>query len=160
MIDQAVTATPTTPPVVLIVGAREPSPAEFLEGRHYDVVRVHSGAIALEWTGALRPDAILVESRLPDVPGLEVCRRLCDRGIDPTVPVLLLTPRVPAAGERLAALRAGAWDCLAYPDDADDLALKLQAYLQVRRHMGWPAIERRHRRTAPRIPLGLTVSVP
>jgi CheY-like chemotaxis protein len=160
MIDQITTAPSPAPAVVLLVGAREPSPAAFLEGRHYDVVRLHSGAVALEWTSAMRPDAILVDSDLPDIAGFEVCRRLCDRGIDPTVPLMLLTPRIPAVAERLTALRAGAWDCLAFPDDAEDLALKLQAYLQVRRHMGWPAIERRRRQTAPRLPLSVTASAP
>jgi DNA-binding response OmpR family regulator len=144
---------------VLLVGGREPSPAAFLEGRHYDVVHVHSGVVALEWTGALQPDAILVESDLLDVTGLEVCRRLCDRGLDPTVPLLLLTARTPSVGERVAALRAGAWDCLAFPEDADDLALKLHAYLQVRRHLGRTASDRRPRRTAPRIPLSISAAV-
>lgn len=157
MMEQTTTNAAAT---VLIIGGREPSPAGFLEGRHYDVVHVHSGTVALEWSGAVQPDAILVESDLPDVTGLEVCRRLADRGLDATVPLILLTPRAPSVGERLAALRTGAWDCLAYPEDAEDLALKLHAYLQVRRHLSWPAVERRQRQTSPRIPLSISAAVP
>lgn len=47
-----------------------------LEDDRLDVVAATSGAEALELAAAVRPDVVLLDINLPDLSGLEVCRRL------------------------------------------------------------------------------------
>jgi two-component system, OmpR family, phosphate regulon response regulator PhoB len=47
-----------------------------LEGVQVRVVEAVDGATALEQATALRPDLVLLDVDLPDLDGLEVCRRL------------------------------------------------------------------------------------
>jgi PleD family two-component response regulator len=49
--------------------------------------------------------------------------------------VLILAPDKPTPEQRVAALRAGAWDFLRYPGGPEDLSLKVQAYVQAKRNI-------------------------
>lgn len=71
-----------------------------------------------------RFDAVVLDLGLPRLPGLEVLRRLRDRG--DAVPVLILTAR-DSVGERVAGLDAGADDYLVKPFDLDELGARLRA---------------------------------
>src|SRR5215203_7356285 len=62
----------------------------------YETVPVDSGEAALAEVARSEPDAIVLDIGLPDVDGLEVCRRL--RGSGNRVPVLLLTARDAVSG--------------------------------------------------------------
>jgi two-component system, OmpR family, response regulator QseB len=71
-----------------------------------------------------RPDAIVLDVSMPDVDGLEVCRRL--RAAGDRTPVLMLTAR-DAVDDRVAGLDAGADDYLVKPFDLDELAARVRA---------------------------------
>src|SRR5438876_9204774 len=83
-----------------------------LEG--YDVELAADGAEALhrlDRNGA-EPDALVLDVLMPNVDGLEVCRRQRRRGS--SVPVLMLTARDEIA-DRVAGLDAGADDYVVKP---------------------------------------------
>jgi two-component system OmpR family response regulator len=61
---------------------------------------------------------------LPDLDGLEVCRRI--RAVDPRTPVLMLTA-VGSVPDRVAGLEAGADDYLVKPFAFDELLARLRA---------------------------------
>ena len=123
-------------PVILIVAPQERSPAGLIEDHGYAVVQVHTGTLALAWAADLRPDAIVVDAELPDMTGIELCAALhTDLRIGHNVPILILAPEQPTPEQRVAALRAGAWDFLSYPRDQDDLALTLQTFVQAKRNI-------------------------
>ena len=84
-----------------------------LEG--YEVELAEDGLAALRSLQQSAPDAVVLDLQLPDVDGLEVCRRLRSIG-DPT-PVLMLTARN-AVGDRVEGLDAGADECAAEHDVA------------------------------------------
>src|SRR5258708_9490977 len=71
-----------------------------------------TGAKALELGADVTYDAILLDIRLPDLSGLEVCRELRQRGIE--APVLMLTARG-LVEQRVEGLYAGAYDYLTKP---------------------------------------------
>jgi len=71
-----------------------------------------SGQKALELGGDVPYDAILLDVRLPDLSGIEVCRELRQRGIES--PVLMLTARG-LVEQRVEGLDAGADDYLTKP---------------------------------------------
>jgi len=76
------------------------------------------------------PDAIILDLGLPDIDGLEVCRRL--RSAGDRTPVLMLTAR-DAIEDRVDGLDVGADDYLVKPYDVRELRARLRAI--VRRHV-------------------------
>ncbi len=95
----------------------------------YDVELFEDGSSALRAVQLRAPDVIVLDLQLPDVDGLEVCRRIRRAG-DPT-PILMLTAR-DAVNDRVAGLDVGADDYLVKPFDLAELLARLRALL--RRH--------------------------
>jgi CheY-like chemotaxis protein len=128
------TVATSTRPVVLIAVPERHSLATALENRHYAAVEVHIGGLAIECARDLQPDAILVGAELPDMSAIDACRLLqSDLRVGPGVPIVILALDPPTPEERVAALRAGAWDVLPHSGDAEELSLKLQTYVQAKR---------------------------
>jgi len=93
----------------------------------YDVELAHDGRQALDALAERRMDAIVLDVSMPDIDGLEVCRRLRDAG--DTTPVLMLTAR-DAIDDRVAGLDAGADDYLVKPFALRELNARLRALLR------------------------------
>jgi len=98
-----------------------------LEG--YEVDIADSGSSALRILAVTPPDAVVLDLQLPDVDGLEVCRRL--RGTGDDTPVLMLTAR-DAIDDRVLGLDAGADDYLVKPFALAELLARLRALLRRR----------------------------
>ncbi len=73
------------------------------------------------------PDAVVLDVLMPEVDGLEVCRRL--RRAGNRVPILMLTAR-DAVEDRIEGLDAGADDYLRKPFDVGELRARLRALLR------------------------------
>ena len=93
----------------------------------YDTVSAANGREALTQVADSTPDALVLDVGLPDLDGLEVCRRLRDDGN--RVPVLMLTAR-DAVEDRIDGLDAGADDYLVKPFDVGELKARLRALLR------------------------------
>jgi two-component system, OmpR family, response regulator len=77
------------------------------------------------WMATEHPyDVVVLDVMLPDLDGLEVCRRL--RAVDDHTPVLMLTA-LGAVPDRVAGLDAGADDYLLKPFAFDELLARLRA---------------------------------
>src|SRR6202035_3308245 len=88
----------------------------------YRVRTASGGLAALEAVAAEAPDVIVLDLMMPDVDGVEVCRRLREAG-DHT-PVLMLTAR-DAVNDRVAGLDAGADDYLVKPFALEELLARI-----------------------------------
>ncbi|HUY16776.1 MAG TPA: response regulator, partial [Acidimicrobiales bacterium] len=62
-----------------------------LRMENYDVELFEDGASALKSIQLRAPDAIVLDLQLPDIDGLEICRRIRRSG--DTTPILMLTAR-------------------------------------------------------------------
>ncbi len=94
------------------------------EDRHL-VELAATGSEALEMADATDGiDAVVLDIGLPDVSGLEVCRRL--RAGGSRVPILMLTAR-DTVGDRVTGLDSGADDYLVKPFSFEELAARLRA---------------------------------
>jgi two-component system, OmpR family, response regulator MprA len=98
-----------------------------LEG--YEVDAVTSGGEALEAMAVSSPDALVLDLQLPDLDGLQVCRRIRDAGDD--TPILMLTARH-SIDDRVQGLDAGADDYLVKPFALEELLARLRALLRRR----------------------------
>ena len=100
--------------------------SEYLGAAGYRVTTAASGASGLERLGAQSYDALVLDLSLPDMDGLEVCRRLRARS---DLPVLMLTARGEAT-DRIVGLELGADDYLPKPFEPRELLARLKALLR------------------------------
>jgi two-component system response regulator MprA len=93
----------------------------------YEIEVADGGQTGLDLAVSFVPDAIVLDIGLPDVDGLELCRRL--RSVGDRVPILMLTAR-DAVADRVEGLDAGADDYLVKPFDLDELKARVRALLR------------------------------
>lgn len=98
-----------------------------LEG--YSVETAADGTAGLGILALDRPDAVILDLGLPDIDGLEVCKRM--RTAKDDTPVLMLTAR-DAVNDRVQGLDAGADDYLVKPFALAELLARLRALLRRR----------------------------
>jgi two-component system KDP operon response regulator KdpE len=97
-----------------------------LESAGYEVAEADSGRRGVNEIPRCQPDAIVLDLGLPDLPGLELLRRLREWS---KVPVLVLTV-LATERDKVAALDAGADDYLTKPFGAAELMARLRAILR------------------------------
>jgi DNA-binding response OmpR family regulator len=96
-----------------------------LEAQGYDVVWVRTGAAALD--GLAGADLVLLDLGLPDLDGVEVCRRI--RRVDALLPVVMLTARQSQV-DVVMGLDAGAVDYVRKPFDLAELLARIRVQLR------------------------------
>lgn len=94
----------------------------FLARSGYATVRAADGTAALELLGA-DTEVVLLDLGLPDVDGIDLCRRIRGRS---EVPIVIVTARNQVA-ERIKGLRAGADDFVVKPYDVHELLARIEA---------------------------------
>lgn len=126
-------------PIVLIVSEQEwtsRSLDSILAPQGYAVMRAYNGRQAVERARASSPDAVFIDSMLPDMDGLELCRRLRTApDFSPAAPLIIYRSGPVSREERIDALESGAWDLLALPFDAQELLLRLDRFIVAKREM-------------------------
>jgi two-component system, OmpR family, response regulator MprA len=101
----------------------------------FEVTTAVDGREAIRTLALDSPDAVILDVLMPELDGLEVCRRM--RAVGDRTPVLMLTARTEVS-ERVAGLEAGADDYLAKPFAREELIARLRALL---RRTGWEGDE-------------------
>jgi two-component system response regulator MprA len=96
------------------------------EGYAVDVAG--DGRAALHSAATLPPDVVVLDVMLPDIDGIEVCRRLRAEG---DVPILMLTAR-DGVTDRVRGLDTGADDYLVKPFAHEELLARVRALLRRR----------------------------
>ena len=91
-----------------------------LERANFAVTEASDGSSALTAI-AQHPDVVLLDLRLPDLDGFEICRRVKSSPATASIRVLPLTAVFTSERDRLRALAAGADGFLVRPVSADDL---------------------------------------
>src|SRR5579863_4094153 len=98
----------------------------YLERAGFSVLSTDSGAEAINVAATAKPDLVVLDLGLPDVPGEVVAREV--QAASP-VPILMLTAK---SGEqdRIAGLELGADDYVTKPFSPRELVLRIQAILR------------------------------
>jgi PleD family two-component response regulator len=127
------------PPVLLVANAAgtwlTQALASLLKPRGYHVHFVSSGREILEQAPAVRPDIVVLDTDLPDLDAVAVCRTLRRNRAAWNMPVVMITSTPATKAQRLAALEAGAWDYLSVLLNPEELTLKLDALARLKLEM-------------------------
>ncbi len=106
-----------------------------LEG--FEALTASSGAEALKAASRSGPDLIILDLMLPDMDGLQVCRRVRQ---DSDVPIIMLTAR-DRVSDRVLGLETGADDYVIKPFDTMELMARVRALLRRRKGMARELVE-------------------
>ena len=99
----------------------------YLDRAGHQAVHVADGQKALDAIAAEPPDLVVLDLMLPEVDGLEVCRRV--RAQHPQLPIIMLTA-LGEADERIAGLELGADDYVTKPFSPRELILRIESVLR------------------------------
>ena len=128
-----------SPPLVLLASDQEWSTRslESVLGPHgFASVRAYTGHQALDLCRRTHPDVVIIDAGMPDIPGIELCQQLRDDPEFPaSTPVVMTTAGPASRSQRLDAYRAGVWEYLSLPVDAEALLLKLAAFVRAKREI-------------------------
>jgi two-component system phosphate regulon response regulator PhoB len=119
-------------PTVLLVDD-EPAQREVLsynlEAEGFRVVQASNGEEALMLVDEVSPDVIVLDWMMPNVSGIEVCRRLKTRPETRAVPIIMLSARSEEV-DRVRGLETGADDYVIKPYSVVELMARVRAQLR------------------------------
>ena len=95
----------------------------------FEALEAGSGAAALECASRRRPRLVVLDVRLPDLSGYEVCRELRDR-LGSSVPVLFVSGERIESFDRVAGLLVGGDDYLTKPFEVDELVARARRLVE------------------------------
>ena len=99
----------------------------YLERAGHETRRVGDGQAALDAVASDPPDLMVLDLMLPEVDGLEVCRRVRKTHAD--LPIIMLTA-LGEAEDRIAGLEVGADDYVTKPFSPRELVLRIDTVLR------------------------------
>jgi PAS domain S-box-containing protein len=103
-----------------------------LQGAGFQVIEASNGTDALEIVKRGEVALVLLDVKLPDINGLEVCRRIKASPDSAMVLVLQTSAALTGRADKIRGLEGGADNYLAAPIEADELVANVNALLRMR----------------------------
>jgi len=101
----------------------------FLTNEAYKVILASNGKEAIDLAGRENPDVILLDLKMPEINGIEVCQRLKAEPKTQFIPVIVITGYV---DNKIDAIEVGADDFVNKPIDLKELAFRVKSILRTR----------------------------
>ena len=123
------------PPLILNVDdhpARRYTKSRILKGAGMDVIEAEGGHDTLRLVRERRPHLVLLDMKLPDMNGLEVCRRIKAGTATKHIPVLHISATYTSEDDKAQSLESGADIFLAEPIEPAELITVVRALLRLR----------------------------
>ena len=105
--------------------------ARLLENAGYAVDRAATGEAALQAVRDHRPDLLLLDRHLPDINGLEVCRRIKQEPAQADIFVVMISASSTKSEEQAEGLESGADGYIARPIANRELLARVAAYIRI-----------------------------
>lgn len=99
----------------------------------YRVLHAYSGGEALQILHRDKPDAMLLDVRMPDMTGYEVCKTIREDSEFASLPVIMVTS-LSLAEERIRGIEAGATDFISKPFNKKELLARVRASLVIAKY--------------------------
>ncbi|MFM1838043.1 MAG: response regulator [Ilumatobacteraceae bacterium] len=97
-----------------------------LEDEGYEMLQAPDGRTGLALVAGEHPDLVLLDLRLPDISGFEVCREIRAKS---NLPIIMVTAQTDTH-DLVAGLEAGADDYVTKPVNSKELAARIRAALR------------------------------
>ena len=118
---------------LILIAEDEPAQMELLrynmEAAGFRTIVANDGASALSLVDEEKPDLVVLDWMLPELSGIEVCRRIRARPETRAMPVIMLTARGEES-DRVRGLETGADDYLVKPFSQAELVARIRALLR------------------------------
>ncbi|MEJ5261420.1 MAG: response regulator [Ignavibacterium sp.] len=101
-----------------------------LEHEGYEVITAYNGSTGIEKALSELPDLILLDVMMPDITGIEVCRRLVNDPATKDIPIILVTAKS-GADDTKEGLEAGAFDYIKKPFNRIELLARVKSALKL-----------------------------
>lgn len=106
--------------------------ANLLAGQGYLVRAASSGSHALESVRVSPPNLILLDIKMPEMNGYEVCETLKDDNISRDIPVIFISA-LDDVQEKVRGFRSGGVDYITKPFQVDEVLARVETHLGIRR---------------------------
>jgi DNA-binding response OmpR family regulator len=101
-----------------------------LENEGYEVITAYEGKSGLNKAISEQPDLILLDIMMPDITGLDVCKRLVSSEETAHIPIILVTAKIEAEDTK-EGLEAGAFDYIKKPFNRIELLARVKSALKL-----------------------------
>ncbi len=106
--------------------------AEMLRGHNFVVATAKDGLSALAVAQELLPDIILLDIKMPDMDGFEVCRQLKASEQTRDIPVIFISA-LNELFDKVHAFQVGAVDYVTKPFQVEEILVRVETHLHLRR---------------------------
>jgi signal transduction histidine kinase/DNA-binding response OmpR family regulator/ligand-binding sensor domain-containing protein len=103
-------------------------------GDHYQILVAENGRIGLSRAIEQIPDLVISDLMMPEMNGMEMCKRLKADERTNHIPIVMLTA-IADRGSKLEGLETGADDYIIKPFDAEELRLRVKNLVEQRRRL-------------------------
>ncbi len=98
----------------------------------YEVLQAEAGREGIDMAEEVNPDLILLDVMMPEMNGFEVCRHLKGNGSTGGIPIIMVTA-LREVQYRIKGIEAGADEFLSRPHHREELLVRVQALIQLKR---------------------------
>ena len=120
-------------PIRILIADDEPNQLELLgfnlNQAGFEVIRANDGQQAMEMVAEHSPDLVILDWMMPQLSGIDVCRRLRSSRENKNLPVIILSARG-EEGDRILGLDIGADDYISKPFSPRELVSRVKALLR------------------------------
>jgi PAS domain S-box-containing protein len=106
--------------------------AQCLRQAGYDILEAATGQECLRILEENRPELVLLDIKLPDISGLEICRLIKARKATARMPVIQISADLTEKSHRIEGLESGADSYLTTPFEPRELLAQVKALLRLR----------------------------
>ena len=120
---------------ILVVDDNEPvryATSRMLHKAGYEIIEADDGTTALAQLRVRRPDLVVLDIKLPDISGYEVCQRIKADPETAMISVLHLSAAYVDSKAKVVGLESGADAYLTHPVSHDELLATVKALLRIR----------------------------
>ncbi|MBI5749857.1 MAG: response regulator [Nitrospinae bacterium] len=103
----------------------------FLEKEKYQVAEAYSGRMALDAIKETKPDLIILDIMMPEMDGIEACKRIKADKDTKMIPIIMLTS-MSTVKDKVIGLNAGANDYITKPFNPEELIARVKAQLRIK----------------------------